>query len=83
MNEFLEDHVTSPARKMFAITPSDSVALAIIPKAIRCDVGGTVRLLPMESSVAVDITMVAGEVLPVRPKIVYATGTAATLHGLS
>ena len=83
MNEFLEDNVTAPGRKMFAIAPSDSVALAIIPKAIRCDAGGTVRLMAMENDTVVNITMVAGEVLPVRPKFVHATGTTATLHGLA
>tara|TARA_B110001454_G_C12671813_1_gene414090 strand:+ start:895 stop:1155 length:261 start_codon:yes stop_codon:yes gene_type:complete len=76
------DTVSAPGRKMFAITPHATNALNPIPKAIRCDVAGTVALRAIDSSVDVSITMAAGEVLAVRAQYVRAAGTTATLHGM-
>ena len=77
------DTVSTPAKKMFAITPDATAAVSPIPKAIRCDVAGTVALRAMGSAADVSITMAAGEVLPVRVQYVRASGTSATLHGLA
>lgn len=77
------DTVTAPARQMFAITPHATNALDPLPKAIRCNVGGTVALRAVDSGSDVSITMVAGEVLDVRVSHVRVSGTTATLHGLA
>lgn len=77
------DALTSPALKMFAITPDDAAEISPLPKAIRCAVAGTVVLQAANSAVDVSITMAAGETLPVRAKYVRATGTSATLHALA
>lgn len=76
------DHVADPARSMVAITPSDTALLDNVPKAIRCDVAGTVSLRAVDDTAFVSISMAAGEVLPIRVAHVKATGTTATLHGL-
>ena len=76
------DQVDDPARSMVAITPSDTALLGNVPKAIRCDVAGTVSLRGVDDTAFVSISMAAGEVLPVRVAHVKATETTATLHGL-
>lgn len=78
-----KDTLLSPALKMFAIVPSDAAEIDPLPKAIRCDVGGTVVLQAAGSAVDVTITMAAGQRLDVRAKFVRATGTTATLHALA
>ena len=77
------DNITSSARSITAITPSDTAELATVPKAIRCDIAGTVAFRAVDDAAFVSITMAAGEVLPVRAAHIKATGTTATLHGLS
>ena len=77
-----EDGAMAPALRMFAIVPSDGVALTILPKAIRCDVDGVVVLKPVGSDTDVTLNMAAGEILPVRAEYVK-TGTTATVHGLA
>ena len=77
------DYVSAPSRNMFAIVPHATNPVVPVPKAIRCNVGGTVTLRTIDSAEDVSITMVAGEVLDVRVSHIRATGTTATLHGLA
>lgn len=77
------DELTSAARRMYAITPHATNEIDPLPKAIRCDVGGTVALRAIDAAADVTITMSAGEVLPVRAQFIRATGTTATVHGLA
>lgn len=77
------DSIVSPALKMFAITPHATNEITPLPKAIRCDVAGTVALRAAGDNADVAITMAAGEVLSVRAQYVRAAGTTATLHGLA
>lgn len=77
------DNIVSSARHLTPIVPSDPNPLATIPKAIRCDVAGTVALRAVDDVDFQSITMTAGEVLPLRVAHVKATGTTATLHGLT
>jgi hypothetical protein len=79
------DELSSPARRMFVITPHASNEVDPLPKAIRADSAGDVVLRAVGSSSDVTITMAAGEVLAVRAQFVRATGTtvaAGDLHGL-
>nr|WP_292960571.1 hypothetical protein [Novosphingobium sp. UBA1939] len=64
---------------MFAIVPSGN-ELAVLPKAIRADTAGSVTLQAAGDTVPVTINMVAGEILPIRARLV--TAATATLHGL-
>lgn len=77
------DNITSSARDVFLIVPSDTVELPLAPKAIRCDVAGTITFRAVDDATFVTMTMAAGEILPVRAAHVKATGTTATLHGLA
>lgn len=77
------DSLSAPALKMFLITPHASNEVDPLPKAIRCDVPGTVTLRSASGNADVTITMAAGEQLAVRAKYVRAAGTTATIHGLA
>lgn len=78
------DTLSSPARDAFAIAPSDSVALPILPKAILVGAGGTITLRAIDSGTDVAIETVAGQILPIRAEFVRATGTSAgSLVGLA
>ena len=68
-----------PARDAFAIVPSDSTPLTIIPRALYVGTGGTLGLRLVDGTG--DITfrnVAAGQLLDVRPAVVRATGTTAT-----
>lgn len=78
-----KDNLLNPALKMFAVVPSDVAEIDPLPKALRCNVGGTVALQTAGSASDVSITMIAGETLYIRAKYVRATGTTASLHALA
>jgi hypothetical protein len=72
------DSVSAPARRAAAVTPSDSVALAAIPKALYVGSGGSVVARGVDDTA--DVTFVnvgAGTILPLRARYVRATGTSA------
>ena len=60
------------------ITPADGAAgiLSVVPKAIWCDVGGTVTMAGADGN-SVQFTLPAGMTV-LRPRKIFATGTAAT-----
>jgi hypothetical protein len=60
----------------FAVTPSDTVDLPVIPRALLISVGGTLHV-QKPNGTEVSTTVPAGE-FPGRVKRVYLTGTAAT-----
>jgi len=72
------DTVTSPSRDAFSITPSDTQAVAVLPKAILVGVGGVLTLRAVDSSDDVTIPVNAGQILPIRALYVRAAGTTAT-----
>lgn len=67
----------SQARRWAAVTPSDTVDFAVLPKAIRCNGAGNLSLVGSDG-VAVAFAVAAGEILPVQPARINATGTTAT-----
>lgn len=81
----LADDVRSPARRPFAILPSDTVELADLPKAIYVGTAGNVTLRGADAGADVLFKAVpAGTILDVRARFVRATGTtAADLVGLA
>lgn len=72
------DALSSPARLAFAIAPSDSAELAILPKAIVAGSAGTVALRAVDSAADVTLTVQAGQMIPLRVRFVRSTGTTAT-----
>ena len=68
-----------PAPRAAAITPSDTVDLPWITRAIYVGGAGDVKVDMGDSGTAIPFTAVpVGTVLPIRVKRVYATGTTAT-----
>lgn len=78
--ESLRPSLNSPASNHFSITPSDSVDMALKPRAIYANTGGTAALVD-GAGVVVTYDVVAGQTLAFRPVRVNATGTTATLIG--
>jgi len=68
----------SPASHGFAVTPSDSTALAETTRALYVGGAGDISVL-MQSGASLDFTAVpVGTVLPIRVDRVNATGTTAS-----
>jgi len=67
----------SPANDWVAITPSDGTELANIPRALYIGTGGDIVLTDSGGN---DVTfqVLTGQLLPLRPTFVKATGTTAT-----
>ncbi|SAL01087.1 hypothetical protein AWB76_07890 [Caballeronia temeraria] len=67
----------SPAEFFYAITPSDSARLAQRPRAVRVGKAGDVVAVAPDNSVVVFAACYAGELLPIRPIQIKASGTTA------
>ncbi len=73
------DGVCASSRAPYAVVPSDSDPLPIIPKALYVGGGGHVALDGADGTGAVVFRNVpSGQVLDVQARIVRATGTTAT-----
>lgn len=72
---------TAPADDIFSITPNDTTALTTVPKALLVLTAGNVAVRGTGSN-PVTIPVVAGQILPIRARYVYATNTTATVVGL-
>ena len=73
------DTIDFPALRLRAITPNDTTELQFLPKALYVGTAGNLSLIAEEDAVAVTLTNVAaGSIVPVRAKIVRATGTTAS-----
>lgn len=75
-----KDHgsVMGPARKLLAVTPHDTNELDLLPNALSFGADGTVSIIAQDDTAPVTVTVKAGQILPVRARIVRATGTTAT-----
>ena len=70
---------TAPSERPYAITPSDTVELNPVPKAIYVGTGGNIALQGVNSTTSVIFKNVAnGQIIDVRALKVLATGTTAT-----
>ena len=72
------DTTDFPAKSLRAVTPNDTNELEYVAKALFIGTGGTLSLIAQEDTAAVSLTVVAGQIVPVRAKIVRSTGTTAT-----
>ena len=73
------DAPDSPAADAFAITPSDSVELPVVTKAIYVGTGGHVTLRPLRASADVTYRNIpSGSYLTIRASYVRAAGTTAS-----
>ncbi|WP_217430234.1 spike base protein, RCAP_Rcc01079 family [Sphingomonas bacterium] len=72
---------TTSATDVLAVVPSDTVPLAVAPKALLVTVAGNLALKGA-SGVAITIPVTAGQLLPVQPVYVLAAGTTATVVAL-
>lgn len=74
----LMDSAMFPARNPVAVTPSDAVELATVPKALYVGTGGDVVVRGIDAVADVTFKNVAsGQVIDVRARYVRATGTTA------
>jgi len=82
MVDKFENHaegLASPANNAFSVTPHDTNELAFIPRGIYVGGSGDIAVILADDTAAVTfVGVLAGTVLPVRPKIIKATGTTAT-----
>lgn len=67
-----------PARRLRAITPHDSAELDYVTNGIVCAGGGVLSVIAVDDSAAVQLPVLAGQVYPVRARVIRATGTTAT-----
>jgi len=72
------DSPSSPARHAFAVSPSDSVSLSPLPKALFVGGAGTITLRTIDSPADVTLEVQAGQILPLRALYVRANGTTAS-----
>ena len=72
------DAVTSPARDALPVAPDDAVPLPRLPKALLVGGAGTLTLRAVDGSADVALSVVAGQLVPIRASHVRATGTSAT-----
>lgn len=70
----------SPATRQALIAPDDAADLPVRPRVLYCQAEGTARLRD-EAGVEITYTLSAGQILPLSPLRVLATGTSATLIG--
>lgn len=71
------DTLFAPARKLVAVTPSDTTDLTDLPKALWIGAPGNISLIAADDSAPVTVAVEVG-VLPIRAKRVRETGTTAT-----
>jgi hypothetical protein len=72
------DAADFPATRLRAITPHDTNELEFASKALYVGVAGTLSIVALGDTSPVQLTVPAGAIIPVRAKIVRATGTSAS-----
>ena len=70
--------LASPYTQAVAIVPHNTTELGYITRAIYVGVGGDIVLITADDDTVTFTGVVTGTVLPIRVKVVKATGTTAT-----
>lgn len=74
-----QQDLDSPANNGAAVTPHDTNELATYARALYIGTGGNLSIIsPGDSAAVTYVNVQGGTILPVRAKIVRATGTTAT-----
>lgn len=71
-----------PSSGFFTVTPSNTVVLPDYVRGVRADADGTI-VATNSSDVDVTFTVVAGEILPIRPKHIKTSSTATGIVALA
>jgi hypothetical protein len=84
-NNFAQSDSASlaPYTRAVTITPNDSTDLVEVPRALNVHKSGvqshaTVKCILSGDTVAVSLTLLIGDIVPIRTSRVYSTGTDAT-----
>lgn len=72
------NQVISSARKLFAVTPHNTNELTDIPKGLYIGGAGNIEIIAVDDTDPVILMVTAGQILPIRAKIVKAANTTAT-----
>jgi hypothetical protein len=75
----VQPSMAGPALRHYTVTPSDTVALDPRPRALYVNSDGDLALELPGDSAPIVYSVVAGQVLPIRPVRIHATGTTATI----
>lgn len=71
-------NLTAPAREAVAVTPSNSIDLPVLPRAIYVGQAGDLAVRLPDGSVVTFANVQAGSFLPIRVQGINATGTTAS-----
>ena len=66
-----------PAQGVLTVTPSDTVDLTKVVRAIRANTAGTIRITSVDGTIG-NLNFLAGETRPVACTRIWAAGTTAT-----
>lgn len=69
---------TGPARRLRTVTPHDTDELEYVTNAILCTNGGVISVIAVDDTAAVLLPVLAGQIYPIRARMIRATGTTAT-----
>lgn len=69
---------SAPARKLRSIVPDDVNELEYVTNGIVCTVGGVISVIAADDVAAVSVPVLAGQIYPIRARMVRTTGTTAT-----
>ncbi len=75
--QFAADAAAAPATRVAAVVPSDTVPLSDTPKALYVGTGGSLSLTGVRGGEATFANLPDGSVVPVRARLVRASGTTA------
>jgi len=67
-----------PATNAVAVTPSDSVDLSYVSRAVYVGASGNVKVVMADSGTVTFVGVPAGATLPIRVSRIWSTGTTAT-----
>lgn len=76
-SRFRQDNF-SPVTNAFAVTPHNTNELTFVTRALYVGTGGDVKVTMQDSGTVTFVAVPTGTTLPIRVKVVFATGTAAT-----
>lgn len=75
---------SGPAKRLFTVTPSDTLKVSGKIRSLLCTVAGNVAVQPVNNTTAETfvVPVVVGQILPLQVTRVLATGTTATVLGM-